>query len=58
MYCEEYNLVYLLFILYMGSGIICYNSITPNNEYILLFLSFMYISYAVILLNSKLLSNV
>ncbi len=51
MYCEKYNIMHLLIILYMGAGIIFYNSITDSNEYILLFLTFVYLSYAAVLLS-------
>ncbi len=54
MYCE---IMYLLFVLYIGTGIIFYNNITHSNQDVLLFLSFMYLSYAAILLDSNLLSK-
>lgn len=54
MYCEKRYMLYSLMTLYIGSGVIFYNHIKPGNEYTnfyLLFLTFVYLSYAAVFFN-------
>lgn len=58
MYCDKNTILYLLLVLYIFSGIFFFNNIKPDNEYIFLFLSFVYISYAAIFFNILKITNI